>query len=123
MVMWTNLHLLFWLSIVPFATAWVGTAYGRALPAASYGVVALGAALAYFALVRAILRANSDDAGIATAVGKDIKGVISPIVYIVGFGLAFVSPYLAYTCYAAVSLLWFVPDRRLALERSSGPEA
>jgi uncharacterized membrane protein len=113
MVMWTNLHVLFWLSLVPFATAWVGTAHGRTLPAATYGVVALGSALAYFALVRAILRANSDDAGIAAAVGKDIKGVISPIVYLVGFGLAFVSPYLAYVCYASVSLLWFVPDRRL----------
>jgi uncharacterized membrane protein len=121
MVMWTNLHLLFWLSLVPFATAWVGTAHGRTLPAATYGVVALGAALAYFALVRAILRANSDDAGIAAAVGKDIKGVISPIVYMVGFGLAFVSPYLAYACYAAVSLLWFVPDRRLvAAEDAEG---
>ncbi|MGA3221019.1 MAG: TMEM175 family protein [Acidimicrobiales bacterium] len=113
-VMWTNMHLLFWLSLIPFATEWVGTTHARTLPAATYGVVALGAALAYFALVRAILRANSDDAGIAAAVGKDIKGIISPVVYVVGLGLASVSPYLAYACYAAVSLLWFVPDRRLA---------
>jgi len=117
-----ELHLLFWLSIVPFATAWVGTAYGRALPAASYGVVALGAALAYFALVRAILRANSDDAGIATAVGKDIKGSFPDRLHS-WFRAGVRQPVLAYTCYAAVSLLWFVPDRRLALERSSGPEA
>jgi uncharacterized membrane protein len=112
-VMWTNMHLLFWLSLIPFATEWVGTAHSRTLPAATYGAVALGAALAYFALVRAILRANSDDAGIAAAVGKDIKGIISPIVFVTGLGLAFVSPYLAYACYAAVSLLWFIPDRRL----------
>jgi uncharacterized membrane protein len=112
-VMWTNLHLLFWLSLIPFATEWVGTAHDRTLPAATYGAIALGAALAYFALVRAILRANPDDADIAAAVGKDIKGIVSPIVYIAGLGLAFVSPYLAYACYAGVSLLWFIPDRRL----------
>jgi uncharacterized membrane protein len=112
-VMWANLHLLFWLSLIPFATEWVGTAHGRTLPAATYGVIALGAALAYYALVRAILRANPDDADIAAAVGKDIKGMVSAVIYIAGFGLAFVSPYLAYTCYGTVSLLWFIPDRRL----------
>jgi uncharacterized membrane protein len=113
-VMWTNLHLLFWLSLVPFATQWVGAEHARALPAATYGVVALGAALAYFSLVRAILRANVDDDVIVTAIGRDVKGMVSPIIYIAGFGLAFVSPYLAYACYVAVSLMWFVPNRRLA---------
>ncbi len=113
-VMWTNLHLLFWLSLVPFATEWVGTAHGRALPAATYGFVAIGAALAYYALVRAILRANPHDAALVAAVGKDVKGTVSPVIYAAGVGLAFVSPYLAYACYAAVSLLWFIPDRRLA---------
>jgi uncharacterized membrane protein len=112
-VMWTNLHLLFWLSLVPFATAWVGSAHDRPLPAATYGAVALGAALAYFALVRAILRANPDDASLAAAVGTDVKGLVSPVVYGAGIGLAFVSPYLAYACYAAVSVVWFIPDRRL----------
>jgi uncharacterized membrane protein len=111
-VMWTNLHLLFWLSLIPFATEWVGTTHSRALPAASYGVVALGAALAYFALVRAILRANADDAQIAAAVGRDVKGVVSALVYLAGIALAFASPYLAYACYATVSMIWFVPDRR-----------
>jgi uncharacterized membrane protein len=113
-VMWTNMHLLFWLSLIPFATDWVGTTHGRSLPAATYGVVALGAALAYFALVRAILRSNPEDDVLAAAVGRDVKGVISPIVYAIGVALAFVSPYLAYGCYAVVSLLWFVPDRRLS---------
>ena len=110
--MWTNLYLLFWLSLVPFATEWVGTAHDKALPAATYGVVALGAALAYFALVRAILRANADDTALRIAVGRDAKGMISPVLYLIGFGLAFASPYAAYGCYALVSLLWFVPDRR-----------
>jgi uncharacterized membrane protein len=112
-VMWTNLHLLFWLSLIPFATDWVGTAHDRSLPAATYGVVALGAAVAYFALVRAILHANSEDEALAAAVGRDIKGTVSAIIYAIGIALAFVSPYLAYACYVAVSLLWFIPDRRL----------
>ncbi len=112
-VMWTNMHLLFWLSIIPFATDWVGTTHGRPLPAATYGVVALGAALAYFLLVRTIVKANRDDDHLAAAVGRDVKGTVSPLVYAAGIGLAFVSPYLAYACYAAVSLVWFVPDRRL----------
>ena len=112
-VMWANLYLLFWLSLVPVATEWVGVAASRTLPAAIYGVVAFGAALAYFALVRAILKANPDDQTLRTAVGKDTKGIISAVVYLAGFGLAFASPYAAYGCYALVSLLWFVPDRRL----------
>ena len=112
-VMWANLLLLFWLSLIPFATDWVGGAHGRSLPAATYGTVALLAALAYFALVRAIVRANADDAAIAAAVGTDVKGTVSPLVYAAGVGLAFVSPYLAYACYLAVSLIWFIPDRRL----------
>jgi len=111
-VMWTNLYLLFWLSLVPFATAWVGAAHGHSLPAVAYGAVALGAALAYTALVRAILRANPEDAYIAAAIGSDLKGMISLLIYASGIGLAFVTPYLAYACYASVSLIWFVPDRR-----------
>ena len=112
-VMWTNLLLLFWLSLIPFATDWVGTAHGHALPAATYGAIALAAALAYFALVRAILGANPDDPGIVAAIGRDVKGIASPVICAVGIGLAFVSPYLAYGCYLAVSVLWFIPDRRL----------
>jgi len=112
-VMWTNLHLLFWLSLVPFTTAWVGTAHGRSLPAVAYGAVALGAALAYTALVRAILHANPDDQQITAAVGTDVKGMVSLVIYATGVALAFLSPYLAYACYVSVSVIWFVPDRRL----------
>jgi uncharacterized membrane protein len=113
LVMWTNLLLLFWLSLIPFATDWVGTAHGHALPAATYGVVALLAALAYFALVRSILRANPDDPELVAAIGTDVKGIASPVICAAGIGLAFVSPYLAYACYLSVSLIWFIPDRRL----------
>jgi uncharacterized membrane protein len=113
-VMWANLHLLFWLSLIPFATAWVGGAHADALPASVYGVVALGAALAYFALERLILKANVDHVAIRRAVGKDVKGIVSPLIYAGGVALAFVSPYLAYCCYAIVAIIWFVPDRRLS---------
>ncbi|MGD0055307.1 MAG: TMEM175 family protein [Acidimicrobiales bacterium] len=122
-VMWTNLLLLFWLSLVPFATGWVGVAHSDTDPAVTYGVVALGAALAFFALVRAILRANADDAAISAAFGRDVKGMISPLIYLLGIGLAFASAYLAYACYAAVSLMWFVPDRRVVTVASRGSSA
>ncbi len=112
-VMWSNLYLLFWLSLIPFATAWVGTAHAHSLPAITYGAVALGAAIAYSALVRAILHANPNDKSLAAAVGTDIKGMVSLAIYAIGVGLAFVSPYLAYASYALVSVIWFVPDRRL----------
>jgi TMEM175 potassium channel family protein len=113
-VMWTNLFLLFWLSLIPFATEWVGTAHRNSFPAAVYGLVALGAAFAYSALVRAILLANPNDPDIKAAVGRDLKGNVSLVIYTAGIALAFVSPYLAYACYASVSLIWFIPDRRLA---------
>jgi uncharacterized membrane protein len=113
-VMWANLHLLFWLSLIPFATSWVGTQHGHSVPASAYGVVALGSAIAYYVLARAILRANADDDAIANAVGTDIKGIVSPAIYAIGIGLAFVSPYIAYACYIVVAVVWFVPDRRLA---------
>lgn len=113
-VMWSNLVLLFWLSLIPFATQWVGTSHGRSLPAATYGAVALAAALAYFVLVQSILRANPDDAGILAAIGKDLKGTASPVIYAAGIGLAYVNPYVAYACYLSVSVIWLVPDRRLA---------
>ena len=113
-VMWSNLVLLFWLSLTPFATAWVGSNYTRVLPATTYGVVALGSALAFFVLIKSILRANVDDDAIRAAIGKNTKGKISPLIYVLGVALAFVTPYLAYGCYVTVSLVWIIPDRRLA---------
>ena len=87
-VMWANLHLLFWLSLTPFATSWVGVDHEHSLPASVYGVVALCAALAYYLLERTILRANVDDVSIVAAVGIDIKGIVSPAIYAIGIGLA-----------------------------------
>jgi len=113
-VMWANMHLLFWLSLIPVMTDWVGEEYHHSLPAAAYGVVDLGAAIAYSILVRAIIGANGRDSLVAEAIGSDVKGIVSPFVYAAGIGLAFASPWIAYGLYALVALLWLVPDRRIS---------
>ncbi len=113
LVMWANLHLLFWLSLIPFATAWVGAQHSHSLPASSYGVVGLGAGFAYMLLGQAILKANPNNELITRAVYRDVKGICSLLLYVMSIFLAYVSPYLAYVCIVAVALLWFVPDRRL----------
>jgi len=120
-VMWSNLHLLFWLSLVPVVTEWVGSTYRAHWPAATYGLVALGAAIAFTILVRAIIRANGRDSAVARATGSNLKGNISIVFYAAGVGFAFLSPYIAYTLYALVAVMWFIPDRHLAQEGSSGP--
>jgi uncharacterized membrane protein len=116
-VMWANLHLLFWLSILPIATAWVGRFPSHALPAGAYGVVGLGSAVAFWILVRMIIRANGRDSAVARAIGTDIKGNLSLVLYGTGVGLAVVSPVISYVLYASVAVMWFVPDRRLAPAR------
>jgi TMEM175 potassium channel family protein len=119
-VMWANLHLLFWLSLIPLLTKWIGTdnGYRAHLPASSYGVAALGSAAAYGILVRAIIRANGKDSAVAAAIGSDLKGNISIGLNVLGVGLAWVSPWIAYGLYVAVALLWFVPDRRFTRARA-----
>ena len=112
-VMWANLHLLFWLSLIPFATAWVGAQYGRPLPAASYGVVGLGAGLAYTLLGWMLLRANPHDTTLAQVVGRDVKGRVSTVLYLLSVPLAYVTPYLSYAVLVVIAVLWFIPDRRL----------
>ena len=111
-VMWANLHLLFWLSMLPFGTAWIGEEHAHSWPAATYGAISLMAAIAYSILVMTIL-ANNKGAGIERAIGSDFKGKLSIGIYACGVVLAFVSPWLAYAAYALVSITWFVPDRRL----------
>ena len=114
-VMWANLHLLFWLSLIPVLTEWVGTDYHHALPAAAYGGGALGAAIAYGILVRTILAANPPPSLVAEAIRGDFKGIVSVLVYAIGVGLAFlpIGPWLGYGCFALVAIVWFIPDRRL----------
>ena len=114
-VMWANLHLLFWLSLVPILTEWMATNYKAVEPATCYGIAALAAAFAYTLLVRTIVSANGGTGGeLAGSLGSDAKGRLSLGIYALGVVLSFVTPYLAYGCYAAVALMWFIPDRRLA---------
>jgi uncharacterized membrane protein len=112
-VMWANLHLLFWLSLVPVLTEWVGTSYRHTEPAAAYGTAALAAAVAYWVLVRTIIHANDSDSVVSRSIGSDTKGVLSIVIYAAAIGLAFVTPWIAYALYVLVATIWFVPDRRL----------
>src|SRR5262245_5989846 len=112
-VMWANLHLLFWLSLVPFTTAWVGDYHNAALPTAVYGSVLLMASIAYYLLVQAILRLEGPHSKLAVALGNDVKGKISTGIYIVAVLMAFPYPLLADALYVGVALSWLVPDRRI----------
>ncbi len=112
-VMWANMHLLFWLSLVPVATNWIGNHPHQPWPAATLGIISMMAGVAYFVLSRLIIAANRGT-GIEEALGGDTKGVASLVFYGAGVGLAFLHPYLAYGCYTAVFVMWFIPDRRLS---------
>lgn len=113
-VMWANMHLLFWLSLVPFATAWVGESHGGTLPPAMYGFVLLMAAVAYYILARSIVRIEGKDSAVGKAIGRDRKGKISVVLYVLAIASAFYNHWIAYAIFILVALLWFVPDRRLA---------
>jgi uncharacterized membrane protein len=111
-VMWANLLLLFCLSLVPVMTEWMRDYYKDPLPAAAYGLVGLAAAISYTLLVKSIIRANGADSVVATAISKDVKGYASLGLYTAGVALAAVSPWISYGLYAAVLVMWLVPDRR-----------
>ena len=112
-VLWANLHLLFWLSLIPFVTAWMGENHFATWPVALYGLDLLLAAVAYFILARALLSLHGRDSVLATALGSDLKGKVSVIIYSVAIPLAFVNSWLACGLYVLVALIWFVPDRRI----------
>ncbi len=112
--MWANLHLLFWLSLFPFFTGWMGENHFATLPTASYGGAMLCTAIAYFILQMSIIAESGRDSAFATAVGSDLKGKLSPAIYAVAIPLAFVTRWIAVSLYVLVSLVWLVPDRRLA---------
>ena len=123
-VLWANLHLLFWLSLIPFVTSWMGENHFAPAPTALYGVVLLMAALAYWILQRSILKEQGPDSILAAAIGRDLKGNLSPVLYAVAIPSAFLRPWLSWMLYVAVALMWLVPDRRIeqALARRSGME-
>jgi uncharacterized membrane protein len=112
-VLWANLHLLFWLSLFPFVTAWTGENHLAPEPAALYGGVLLLAAIAYYLLQGAILRTEGPDSLLAGALGRDLKGKLSPAVYAVAIPSAFLRPWIAQSLYVAVALIWLVPDQRI----------
>ncbi|HEY3437769.1 MAG TPA: TMEM175 family protein [Actinotalea sp.] len=112
-IMWANMHLLFWLSLVPFATGWLGESHGAAAPAALYGVILLMAGIAYFALSKLIIRESGAEGTLARAVGQDRKGQVSPLLYAIAIGAAFVWTPLSYALYVAVAAMWLIPDRRI----------
>jgi uncharacterized membrane protein len=122
-ILWANLHLLFWLSLFPFVTAWMGENSFAATPTALYGVVMLMAAVAYFVLQRTIIRTQGPHSLLALAVGRDIKGKLSPVAYVFAIAVSFVNQWIAGTLYVAVALMWLVPDRRIerALESDTPP--
>jgi uncharacterized membrane protein len=113
LILWANCHLLFWLSLIPAATAWMGENFLAPIPTAAYGGVLLMPAIAYYLLQKAILRKQGTHSLLATALGNDIKGKISPILYIVAIALAFVSAWLSIAIYILVAVIWLVPDRRI----------
>jgi uncharacterized membrane protein len=112
-VLWANLHLLFWLSLLPFATGWMGQNHVARLPTILYGFVLLMAGVAYFILQNLMVSADGPDSQLAAALGRDLKGKASPVIYALAIALAFLSPWLAIGLYVLVALIWLVPDRRL----------
>jgi uncharacterized membrane protein len=112
-ILWANMHLLFWLSLVPFTTGWMGENDFAALPTAVYGLDLLLAAIAYFILQTAIVAEQGRDSKLATALGRDLKGKASPVLYVTAILLAFVSRWLALGIYVFVALIWLIPDRRI----------
>jgi len=112
-VLWANLHLLFWLSLTPFVTGWMGENHFASLPTAAYGVVLLCAAIAYYILQTTIIRAQGPHSALAKAVGNDLKGKISPVLYAAAIPLAFVKELIADALYVLVAMIWLIPDRRI----------
>ena len=112
-VMWANLHLLFWLSLFPFATGWMGENHFTSLPTALYGLVLLMAAIAYYLLQRCIIAVHGNESLLARATGRDFKGKLSPLLYALAIALAFANPWLSCAIFVAVALMWLVPDRRI----------
>jgi uncharacterized membrane protein len=112
-ILWANLHLLFWLSLFPITTAWIGENHLAAAPSVLYGLVLLMAAIAYWILQQVIIAAQGPDSLLKKAVGADWKGKVSPVLYLIGVAVAFSSPQLAQGLYVLVALLWLVPDRRI----------
>ncbi|MBK6895085.1 MAG: DUF1211 domain-containing protein [Alphaproteobacteria bacterium] len=119
-ILWANMHLLFWLSLVPFVTGWMGENNFAPLPCAFYGIVLLMAAVSYFILQFTIVAEHGRDSLLAKAVGRDIKGKLSLAAYVLGIAASFISVWIAMALYVAVALIWLIPDRRIEKSLRSG---
>jgi len=122
-ILWANLHLLFWLSLVPVATGWMGENFLHPLPTALYGVVLLLAGVAYFILQNVIIRIQGVQSTLSDAVGRDWKGKASMLLYTAAIGIAFLRPWMADVIYIAVAIMWLVPDRRIERILSTGKDS
>lgn len=114
-ILWSNIHLLFWLSLIPFTTAWMGENNFETVPMALYGFVLLMTAVAYFVLQKLIIYNHGEDSILSKAIGKDYKGKVSPILYTLAIGSCWISPWLAGTIYFLVTFIWLIPDRRIEI--------
>ncbi len=119
-ILWANLHLLFWLSLTPFATGWMGENHLAAIPVALYGVVLMNSGIAYYILSRSLIAHHGKDSALATVIGKDYKGMLSVVMYAVAIGLSFVNVWLAVALYIAVAIVWLIPDRRIECALADG---
>lgn len=113
MVLWANLFLLFWMSLIPFVIRWMDDAHFAPSPTAAYGVVLVLCSIAYILLERAIIKCNGPNSKLARAVGNDRKGKVSLLIYVLAIPLAFVRPWIALAIYVAIAMIWFIPDRRI----------
>lgn len=120
-VLWANLHLLFWLSLIPFVTGWMGENHFAPWPVALYGVVLFFAGLAYFILSRVLIAFHGADSPLASALGGDFKGKVSVLGYVCAIALAFVSPWIACAIYVLIAILWLIPDRRIEKVLGNAP--
>ncbi len=112
-VLWSNIHLLFWLSLVPFATTWMGENNFSKWPVILYGLILMMAGVAYYILAHCLTNIHGKDSELARAIGKDKKGIISVILYITGIACAFIYPWIGFSIYVIVAAIWFIPDRRI----------
>ena len=112
-VMWANMHLLFWLSLIPFATGWMGENHFTTLPVAAYGIILLMSGVAYYILAHALVRHHGENSTLARAFGRDWKGLLSVVIYAVGIAVAFVNSWISFGIYTMVAAIWFIPDKRI----------
>jgi uncharacterized membrane protein len=121
--LWANLHLLFWLSLTPFCTAWMSRNHFPTTPVAVYGIVLLASAIAYYVLQTTLLRAEGNKSQLRSAIGNDAKGKASPVLYCLGIGLTFADRWVGIAVYVIVALVWLVPDRRVERHLASHPKS